>query len=310
VEICRPSFTITCGKQLKKTKKTFEGEVTNKTKDGRLYDAHVNINPVLSEDRDILFFVGIERDITREKNVNRMKTEFISLAAHQLRTPLSSIKWFVEMLLSGDAGKVSKDQKELLDNIDGSNERMIVLVNTLLNISRIESGRISIDPVLTNIKDLIENVVNELNPQIKLRKHKFSLKIEEGLPKIPLDPKMIRNVYMNLISNAIKYTPNKGEISVDVYTEGKMIISKISDTGFGIPQKEKERVFTRFFRASNVQKAETDGSGLGLYLAESVVKSSGGEIWFESTENKGTSFWFSLPLKGVKPKKGEVSLDS
>jgi PAS domain S-box-containing protein len=302
------SFYKKLWKTIKEDKKVFSGEVTNRRKNGQKYTAMASISPVLDDKGEINFFIGIERDMTREKEIDRMKTEFISLASHQLRTPLSAMKWFLEMLLDGDAGELNKEQKEMIDNIDQSNQRMIALVNGLLNISRIESGRIIIDPKPTNILTLIDELLKELDSLIKEKDLQVVVSKNENLDEIMLDPSLVIEVYRNLLTNAIKYTPHGGEITVLVSRNDKEVISQITDTGLGIPKDEFKKVFEKFHRAANVLKTETDGTGLGLYLTKAIVESCNGKIWFESQENKGTSFWFTLPLNGMKAKKGEVKL--
>jgi len=295
---------------IKIDKKSFRSEINNRRKDGSTYVAAITISPILNHDGEVEFYAGIGRDITREKNIDQMKTDFISLASHQLRTPLSSMKWFLEMLLEGDAGELDPEQREYVSNIDQSNERMIALVNGLLNISRIESGRIIVDPVETDLHQLIDDVVKEIRPQFDKKKQLITVSTHPSLPKVMLDPKLIRNVYMNFLTNANKYSPEGGEVSVFVSLKQDQVISQISDSGYGIPKAEQEKLFQRFFRATNILKTDTNGTGLGLYLAKAIVDSSGGKIWFESEEGKGATFWFSLPVQGMRAKKGEVTLDS
>ena len=291
-------------------KRHFEAEIKNKRKSGEIYIAETKIDPIINADGEVVFFVAVERDITKAKEVDRMKTEFISLASHQLRTPLSAMKWFLEMLLGGDAGALNPEQKGFAEKINQSNERMIELVNGLLNVSRIESGRIIVEPVLIDIKELINEVLVELESKLQTKKQTVVLNVESNLPQINLDPKLTRSVYLSLLTNAIKYSRHGSEIQLIITKNENELISRITDKGYGVPESEQKKMFDKFFRGTNIVQQETDGTGLGLYLAKMIVQSWEGRIWFESQENKGTTFWFTLPLSGVKPKKGVVTIDS
>jgi signal transduction histidine kinase len=240
----------------------------------------------------------ILHDITREKAVERMKTEFVSIAAHQLRTPLSAIKWIMNMMLEGDMGNISESQREFLLKTYQSNERMIRLVNDLLNITRIEEGRFLYELVPKDITALVERTVASLQEMAKQRGVKMIVyKPNLVPPPIYIDEEKVAMAIQNLIDNAINYTPSGKEVNVfmdyDLTTD--TFLFKVQDEGFGIPPEQQKRIFSRFFRAPNALKADTEGSGLGLFIAKNVVEAHHGKIWFESTEDKGSTFYFTLP---------------
>lgn len=288
--------------------KVFKGVIKNKKKSGAFYDAGVVVTPIYVFGKR--YYVGIEHNLSYEKALEKMKTDFISLASHQLRTPLSAMKWYLEMLLDGDAGPINDEQKSFLQNINGSNERMIELINSLLSISRVESGRLIVEPKITNLINLIEDVITDVKPKAKEKGLTFIFKGVPELPSIYTDPHLLRNVYMNLLTNAIKYTKKGGMVSLIVKKTDTHIVNIVEDTGIGIPSGEQKKIFTRFFRASNARDLVTDGNGLGLYLVKSVIEVLKGDISFKSLSGKGTTFTFKVPIKGVMPKKGEVTIDT
>jgi len=255
----------------------------------------------------------ILHDITHLKEVDRMKTEFVSIASHQLRTPLTAIKLFVEMLLRGNAGRISAKQKEYLGDVSESTERMIRLVNDLLNVSRLETGRLRIEPEETDIEEFIEEIIADTKPLIAQEKIKVIFnKPKTKLGLIAIDKSLMRQVVHNLLTNAIKYsfaniaTSKSKQIVAALSVDDKQnYIVSVKDSGIGIPKDIQPRIFEKFFRADNAKKAETDGSGLGMYVAKMVMESSGGKIWFESEEGKGSTFYISIPSKGMKKQEGE-----
>jgi PAS domain S-box-containing protein len=290
--------------------RTSNFSLAQQSKDGQVVarvPVSVSVSPAALEGR-IIGAIVVWRDITYEKEVDRMKTEFISLASHQLRTPLSAIKWFSEMLMAGDAGSLKPEQQEFTRNIVESTQRMIDLVGALLNVSRLESGRLIVDPKPTKVEQLMINITNDINAKAAEKKQTVTVDVDPNVPEVNLDQNLISQVYINLLTNAIKYTPPEGKIHITVARRGDELVSSVSDNGLGIPKKDQPKIFQKFFRAENVVKVITDGTGLGLYLVKSIIESSGGRVWFESEENKGTTFWFSLPISGMKKHAGEVEL--
>lgn len=307
-------------KTIKTDKVDFIGELTNKRKNGEEYTAEVRIAPITDKAGNVMFFVGIERDITKAKEIDRAKTEFVSLASHQLRTPLAAIKWYVERLLSKELGRYTKKQKQYLDEVYRSNQRMIALISALLNVSRIEMGTLAVEPRLVDFIRLIRGVLRELSPQIRKKALRIKKSYEKEMPFISVDPDLMRVVFQNLLSNAVKYTPRKGDIAIEIKIRTSDVFIKISDTGCGIPGAQQSKIFEKFFRGDNAKEIDPDGTGLGLYVAKAVVEQSGGKIWFESPisvketpsggkEERGTAFYVTIPLKGMEKKEGTKKLE-
>jgi two-component system phosphate regulon sensor histidine kinase PhoR len=235
------------------------------------------------------------RDVTQEREVSQMKSDFVAFVTHQLRTPLSGIKWLLELAAdTPDAGEM----RAYIQDAREANERLVGLVNDLLDISRLESGRLTVSPQPLHVGTITESVLQELDPLIKDKGHRLSLSGFEEVPPVVADPQLVRQVILNLLSNAIKYTPPRGEIALQVGQENGCIRWVVRDTGIGIPQDALPRLFEKFYRANNVHKVETEGTGLGLYLVRLIVERCGGEIWCESEEGRGATFQFTVPLQG------------
>jgi PAS domain S-box-containing protein len=288
-------------------------------KNGSNFPALVTASPIKLEG-EVIGAVEVFRDITQEQLVDKAKTEFVSLASHQLRTPLSAINWYTEILLEGDSGALNDDQREYLEEIYHGSQRMVELINALLNVSRIEMGTFTVDPEPTDISALVDKVVKEQRKDIEEKNIEFSSDVDESIGEIMLDKKLIWMVLQNLLSNAIKYTPGGGMVSLQVQKiahgslfggralNQDMVCVTVSDTGFGIREDQQDKIFTKMFRADNVKERDVEGTGLGLYLVKSIIEVSGGSIWFHSKENQGTTFYFTLPIKGMKTKKGTRKL--
>ena len=251
-------------------------------------------------------------DITREKAIEVLKSEFISVAAHQLRTPLSAIKWVIKLLMDGDAGDVNEEQKTLLGKGFESNERMIRLVNDLLNVSRIEEGRFQYKFSVGSIREMMDSVVEELQPSIKERKIQFKMLYEQQqLPDIRFDSSKLRLAIQNLIDNAIRYTPEGGKVTVTAGSDAnkKNMRIDVADTGVGIPKDQQEKMFTKFFRADNVVRMQTDGSGLGLLIVKNIVTKHNGQVSFVSEPGQGTTFTIHVPLVSGSPNQEKNDFD-
>ncbi len=242
----------------------------------------------------------MEMSISKMKEIDRAKTEFVSLASHQLRTPLTSVSWYAEMLSKQEVGSLNEKQKEYLGQVYSQNRRMIELVDDLLNSSRIDMGMLEIGPKKVYLKDIAENVIEEIGPFIREKEIQVERDYPADFPLVETDPELIRIVIQNLISNGVKYTPDKGIVSIGFSFSGSRVQIKVSDTGYGIPRAQQSRVFTKMFRADNIRNKVTDGTGLGLYIAKAIVKELGGRIFFESEEGKGASFFVVLPIKFQK----------
>lgn len=283
-------------------------------KDGKRVSVADSAAPIQARGGQIEGAIIVFRDVSKNYELDKAKSEFVSLASHQLRTPLSAINWYGEMLLSGDAGKLNKTQHEYIKEIFQGNQRMIDLVNSLLDVSRLEVGKLPDKPAPTDLSALIGSLEKELAAEVASKQLKFTKQLST-MPLVVADPKQLRMIVQNLLSNAVKYTPAKGSVTVRLRkaTAADLAAAKlrgtdphlffsVQDTGYGIPTEQQPNIFGKLFRADNVRKLDVEGTGLGLYIVREVVEKLGGRVWFESIESVGTTFYIVLPLRSRKAK--------
>ncbi len=252
--------------------------------------------------------VSTFRDITEETVVDRAKSEFVTLASHQLRTPISAIAWVSELLLHGDAGKLTTDQMDYIQQIYHSNKRMAALVDAMLTVSSLELGSLPVRPEPVDLAKLSREVLQICLDSLPADK---ILHIKEHydpkLPTVSFDAGIVKTILHNLITNAFKYTPNKGNVSISITQDNEHIIIAIKDTGLGIPSDQKAKLFTKLFRADNAKRKDTDGTGLGLFIVKTITEYAGGSLSYTSEENKGSEFVVQLPIKGMTKKEGRTA---
>ncbi len=277
-------------------------------KDGEKFPVFMTVSPILLRNKPI-GAIEVFRDISDDIEADKMKTEFISIASHQLRTPLSAVNTYSLMLENGYAGELNEQQSTFLAVIIAATDRMNRLISTLLNITRIEAGNISVESSPIDLSILVRSIASEFEPQIN-QKLSLKTKIEDKIPEVNTDKLIVREIISNLVSNAIKYTPEGGLIEMSLYTDRKSIIFQVRDTGYGIPEGSKDQIFSKFYRASNAVKQEVSGTGLGLYMVKVLAEKVDGDTWFESQEGKGSSFYFSISKKGISGKSGAFKLEN
>jgi len=279
------------------TGKYIESKMYVQSKKGTLIPAAISVSPIMFKNKPI-GAIELFRDISIEVEIDRMKSEFISLASHQLRTPLSAIKTYTHMLKDEYMGGLNKEQKKSLDTIINASNRMNELISTLLNITRIESGTISLNPKSTNIDEILKDILPELKLMSSAKNIELNVrKTNNQSTKIKTDMLIVKEVINNLVSNSIKYTPANGQVNIIIKPRLKDIQIEVADNGWGIPKHNQDQVFSKFFRGSNIIKKETNGTGLGLYLVKGLVESLNGKISFKSEEGGGTSFYITLPRR-------------
>lgn len=238
----------------------------------------------------------IIRSMERLAKVNKMKSEFVSIVSHQLKTPLTGISWDIELLIAKHSEGLNEKQREILKNIESSNIIMSKMVNDLLDVARIDQNNFFTRKDEIDIVATVKKVADKNNALTLKNKISIKLLVDDNMPKIVGDEKRMEVVLDNFISNAIKYNKENGKVFIKVQRDNKKALISVKDTGIGIPGNEQDRVFDKFYRSKEASSRETGGTGLGLYIAKNIIERGGGKVWFHSEEGQGSEFNFSLPI--------------
>jgi signal transduction histidine kinase len=256
----------------------------------------------------------LRRANDRLRALDETKDDFISMASHQLRTPLTSVKGYISMIIDGDAGKVTDVQKSMLTQAFASSQRMVYLIADMLNVSRLRTGKFLIEPTKVNLADMVEEELGQLTESAQTKSMELIYTKPKNFPDLMLDEVKTRQVIMNFADNALYYTPKGGTITIDLKENGPDIELRVIDNGIGVPKSEQPHLFTKFYRATNARKARPDGTGLGLFMAKKVIVAEGGSLIFDTQEGKGSTFGFSFNKhklatanSGATPKQSETT---
>lgn len=300
-------------------KEEFSGKVQNRRKTGEIYTAKTTITPVLDEHGEILFFIGIEQDMTEQEELDQVKSDFVSLASHQLRTPLTTMRWNLELMLDSSNPIEPNKQHDLLSSIYHQTIVLIQLVNSILNLARIENGTFEIIPEPVNLRSIEEEVFTQYQPQIEKRKLTIESPSEDFI--VQADRTIVGLVYQNLLSNAIKYSHPGGKIVVrhSIQPQGSQPSNElpalsesyvrldIQDYGIGISHRDKLHVFQKLFRSDSAVKHDPTGNGLGLAIVKPLLDANGCMMFYDSVEGQGSTFSVLFPQSGMKAKAGSQS---
>lgn len=246
----------------------------------------------------ILFIIATAavRSFERLAEASRMKSEFVSIVSHQLRSPLTNLKWVIELISSGRVDSVTEKQLEYFKILKENSDRMRELISDLLIVSRIEQGKLPPREERIFLKDLIEKIIKEMEIFAQAANIKIEFKAEAKLPQILTDPSQLKLVIENLIDNAVRYAKEKGKVEIKLEKKDKNLYFEVKDNGVGIPKNDQKYIFQKFFRSANALRNQTEGSGLGLFIAKSIIEKLKGKIGFKSQEDVGSTFWFTLPI--------------
>lgn len=280
---------------------------------GRKY-YNIRLIPELNKKGEVRTVLAVSRDITPAKEIDKIKSEFISVSSHQLRTPLSVIRWCSIMLLEGGVGEMNEEQNKYVSRIYESSKKIIKMINAFFNVTTLDLGILSISPQRMDFLKSVESILEEASEEMKDKGVTIDKKYPANMPEIKADKKLISVILRGLMSNAIKYNDPGGKIWIEVGIKDQALHFKIADNGYGIPGEDQNKIFSKFFRASNIKNKEIYGAGLDLYIIKSIINNCDGEIWFESPnpqiedEKKGSVFYFTIPLAEMKEVEGKNEL--
>lgn len=275
-------------------------------KDNTRVPIRFTVTPIVINN-EIVGTIEVFYDITREKEVDKAKTEFVSLASHQLRTPLATINWYLEQLMK-QKNMTKQKQKSYFEEVYNASNRMIDLINTLLNTSRLELGTFIVNPKDISLIKITEQILQDFQPQIDKMHLHIQKEYQKDVPNISADPKLVAIIIQNLVSNAVKYNKSDGVITIQLRHDTEKFLIGVIDTGYGIPKDQQVKIFTKMFRADNAKSIDPEGTGLGLYIVKTIADVAGGKVWFTSSENKETAFFVTFPATGMRRKIGEKQL--
>lgn len=293
----------------------FPSQLALDTKDAQAFPRNIFLQPEdhtwvpvsgtyspIRENTRVVGAIVVFQDITERYELEKMKENFLSIAAHQLRTPLGSMRWSMELLKSGDLGKIPKEAQAALDQLYENSSRMLTIVNDLLNVSRIDQGRAKENAVSVDIEKLLDEVLATMHGAVEEKGLQLNIQRPKSkLPELLMTRQHLFEAIENLVANAVRYNRDKGSVNIGLLQEGSEVVLTIADTGIGIPEIDQKKIFSKFFRAANAVQHFTDGSGLGLSVVKSYVEENGGSVSFVSKQDIGTTFTVRLPIEPKKP---------
>ena len=287
--------------------KIFEREYSIVDARGIVIPVSVTIATVRDRDNVVTGLIVTFRDVTELVRLEEARISFLSAASHQLRTPLSSMRWFLEMLVDGSMGEVNPQQQQVIADFNTSTLRMIELVNTLLQFSRVEARRVAINPEPLELTELTREIAGTLTSEATQKSITIDISADDIAP-VDADKQLLWQVLLNFLTNAVRYGNAQSNVGVHIATQGDAFSVSVTNQGMGIPEAEQDRIFEKFYRATNAQRAVPNGNGIGLSFAKLLVEDWGGVVSFTSEPNKATTFTFTIPKKGMRARKGEVGL--